>query len=213
MRKILALGVFLIAASLAFAEPIQYSTGLLASWSPLVLDDQTVIMTGTTMSMDSSFAGLGLRAFFDFTYGEVSIGYSGAVTKLNVKVSALGTSMSANVDWAISVVDLRLVGKYPVYFDSFTLFPLIGLEKYLCLSGSEMGVTFTSDDKSDLSPWFLLAGVEGDFKIANQLYVRTQLTAAYNLTSKRRSAYYTGVTYQSSYGWEIQVAAGIGYSF
>jgi hypothetical protein len=213
MRRILVFSIFMLAASFAFAEPIQCSAGMLASWSPLMLNDQTVSSSGSTGSLDYSFATLGIRAFFDFTYGEASIGYSAAVTQMNVKFTVSGSSMSTNVNMSESLVDLRLIGKYPFYFGSNTLFPLAGLQKYFCLGGSLGGTSFSSDDISDFSPWLLLAGVGGDFKVAQQLYIRTELTAAFSLTSKRHDAYYTGVTYQSSYGWEIQLAAGLGYSF
>jgi hypothetical protein len=106
-----------------------------------------------------------------------------------------------------------LVGKYPFRLGSFTLYPLGGIVKVFCLSGSLNSVGFTKDDIGDYSPWLLLAGVGADFELSSKLYIRSELTGAYNLTSKRSAPYYTGATYVSSSGWEIRLSAGIGYTF
>jgi len=211
MRKIFVLGVFLFAASFAFSEPVSF--GLLASWAPLEENYQSVSFLGTPETADYTFETLGVRAFADLTYVEASIGYRAAVTQLSTAVTISGTSIpTVTTSYSINLIDLRLVGKYPFYFASFRVFPLAGVAKDSCLSGSGNGTAFTSDQINSASPWYVLAGVGGDYRINKQLYVRTELTAAYNLTSEQSSSFYTGATYQSSTGWQVQLAAGIGYS-
>jgi hypothetical protein len=120
MKRILVFGVLLISATCAFAQAV--SLGALASFSPVVFDDQTVLVSGTSMSLDYSFSNIGVRVFADFTYGEVSLGFAAPVTQLTMKVSAIPTT----VPFSLSLFDVRLVGKYPFHFGSFTVFPLAG---------------------------------------------------------------------------------------
>ncbi len=209
MRRFFALGVFLLAASFAFAVPV--STGLLVAWAPLEGDYQTVTI-GQTVNVNYTFETLGVRAFVDLTYVEASVGFRAAVTQLNTSVTVLGVTGSTNQDFSDDLLDIRLIGKYPFNLGSFTLFPLAGLVKDFCLSGSVAGIAFSSDSISDSSPWYLEAGVGADVNVAQKLYLRAELSGAYNITSKRSASFYTGSTYQSSSGWQIQFAAGIGYS-
>ena len=133
--------------------------GVLATWSPLEGDYQTVTYLGSTLTDNFAFETLGLKAFVDFTYVEASIGLDTSVTNINETSTYLGTSASENFPFSVTDIDIRVVGKYPFDFGSFSLFPLVGLEKYFALSGSFDNVADTSDQISDNSPWFLMAGV------------------------------------------------------
>ena len=213
--RMLVLCVFLIPVFSAFAEPIKVSAGLLVSWVPLEGDYQTINVSGSTLTDNSTFEALGLEAFLDFTYEEVSIGINGAVTQLNDTQTYQGATTSVNSPFSITDIDIRLIGKYPFDFGSFTLFPLAGLEKYFCLRGSLNNVSYTSDQISDSSPWLLTAGVGVDVTVADKLYVRQELTGSYNLTSRRSTSYYQSFgsgsgSFQSSSGWEIQFSVGLG---
>jgi len=190
------------------------SIGVLASWAPLESLNQTVISSGVSTNIDFSYESLGAKAFVDFTYIEASIGFRAAVTQVTGTISAEGSSLSASTPFSESLIDIRLLGKYPFRFGTFTLFPLLGLAKDFCLSGSVNGVDFSSDDLSDFSPWYLMAGIRGDLNVSKQIYIRADLTAAYNLTSERSQSYYNnlGVTYSGSSGWQVQFEAGIGFS-
>ena len=211
MKKTLTILIFLCVASSGFAVSI--SVGLLATFAPLEYDNQTVLMTGSTASIDYTFETLGERVYVDFAYLEASVAFAACVTQLNTTVTLPDTSAWTSSNFTMDEIEIRLVGRYPFSLGTFTLFPLAGFSKDFCLSGNYDGVAFTSDNISDFSPWFFLAGAGADFKIAPKLYVRTELTVAYNLTSERSASYYTGIPYQSSSGWEIQLAAGAGYSF
>jgi hypothetical protein len=208
MRRIIVLGIFLLAVSFAFAET---SAGVVVTYTPLEGDYQTVLYNGSTLTDNLTFELLGFKAFVDFTYVEASIGLDTSVGNLNESATYLGVSGSQNFPWSVTILNIRLIGKYPFKLGSGALYPLVGLEKYFCLSGSESNVSFTSDEISDASPWWLMVGFGGDTNIAPKIYLRAETTVAYNLTSERSSSYYTGTTYQSSSGWEIQVAFGIGF--
>src|SRR5208283_1465101 len=154
----------------AFAVPV--STGLLVAWAPLEGDYQTVTIAGNAASVNYTFETLGVRAFFDATYVEASVGFRAAVTQLNTSVTVLGVTASTNQDFSDDLLDIRLIGKYPINLGSFTFFPLAGLEKDICLSGSVAGVAFSSDSISDSSPWYIEAGVGADVNVAQKLYLR-----------------------------------------
>ena len=156
---------------------------------------------------------VGAKAFFDFTYGEVSIGYELAADNMYSTATTNGSSKSATVPFSLSSVVIQLLGKYPLKVGGLTLFPLGGFEKFICVSGSSGNVPFTSTDISDYSPLFLMAGAGADVPISKVLYLRAELTGAYSLASKRSDSYYTGVTYVGSSGWEIRFSVGIAYAF
>jgi hypothetical protein len=209
MRRFVVVLVSLLAGSLAFAES---SVGLLVTWTPFEGDCQTMTNSGSTVTENYTFEALGVLAFLDLSYVEASVEFGGTVTNLNWTTTSLVTTTSGNYPFWLTQVDFRLVGRYPFGLgDFFTLFPLVGVEKYFCLSGSLENVVFTNDQKSDYSPWLLVAGVGTDFRFARKSYIRAELSGAYNLTSERSSSFYAGSTYQSSSGWEIQFAAGIGF--
>ena len=65
MKRILVFGAFLLAASFAFTAPV--SMGVLATWSPLEGDYQTVTYLGSTLTDNFAFETLGLKAFVDFS--------------------------------------------------------------------------------------------------------------------------------------------------
>jgi hypothetical protein len=200
------------ASSQTLSRPIKLSAGVLVSVAPLEYNNQTASVSGANTSVDMYHVSVGGKAFFDFAYGEVSLGYGASVGKMFMSASS-GVTTSEYTKFSVSSLDIQLVGKYPFSFGSFALFPLAGLEKYFCLGGSMNGVAFANDDISDYSPWFVLAGVGADITLSRQLFIRTELTGAYNLTSRRSPSSYAGTTYVSSSGWEIKLAAGIGYSF
>jgi hypothetical protein len=214
VRKRILLGVFFLATSLVFAEkPERIGLGFLGSFAPLEGVYQTVAPPDGATNSAYTYETLGARMFFDFVYGEASAAYKAAITQLNTSVTASGTSTSQSVPFSVSVINVRLIGKYPFHLGFLTLFPLIGVAGDFCLSGSLNNASFTNDDKSDLSPWRILAGLGGDFTITQDLFVRIELTCAYDVTSEFATSYYDSVgPYSNSSGWEVEIAAGIGFT-
>jgi hypothetical protein len=221
MKKSMLFAVVISLASFAaYAQPIKISAGAGIAWVPGIFENQTItdsagilFPAGTEVKTDMSYAAFGIRGFLDFTYGLVSIGYRGAVSKMNTKVSVMGISVSADSDFSISQLELRLLGKYPFSFGTFSVFPLVGIESSICLAGKSGTVDFNDKAKSGFSDFSLLFGVGSDIKLSEQLYFRPDFIIGVNLTSKREDAYYTGVTYKSSSGMLVQIGLGIGYNF
>lgn len=192
--------------------PVKLSIGVSATVAPLEYNNQTVTASGIQTSRDMSWVPVGGKAFFDFTYGEASIGYEVAAANMYSKVTASGSSTVTNPQFSLGSIVIQLLAKYPVTAGSFTIFPMAGIESFICLNGSYARVSFVSSDISDYSPTFLIFGVGADFPISKAVYLRTELTGGYNLTSKRSSSYYAGTAYVSSSGWEVRFSAGVGYT-
>jgi len=97
------------------------------------------------MTLDPPYLGGGVYGFFDAEYAQVSVGYfiAGGAWKFDGKysVSVLGMvinegSYSEEMDASFQVVNIGLLGKYPIALSGkFKLFPIAGVEYQLCLSG------------------------------------------------------------------------------
>jgi hypothetical protein len=214
VRKGISLGIFFLATSLVFAEkPDRIGLGFLGSFAPLEGNYQTVTPLDATTNYTYTYETFGARVFFDFIYGEASAAYKAPITQLNTSVTASGTSTSQSIPFLMSVIDIRLVGKYPFHLGFLTLFPLIGVAGDFCLSGKLNNASFTNDDKGNFSPWWIVAGLGGDFTITQDVFVRIELTCAYDVTSEFATSYYDAVgPYSNSSGWEVEIAAGIGFT-
>ena len=219
MKKARILTCFFLAAINISAQSFKLSAGADFSWFPAILENQTMNDTfgtafpaGTEFAFDSSYAAFCLRGFLDFFYGVVSVGYRTAISKVSGKISALGSSMSSDVFFSISILEVRLLGKYPFRVGTMTVFPLLGLESTACFGGKVGTIDFLAQTRADYSDISLLADVGGDFPVSQQVFLRPGLIIGYVLTSKRDNSYYAGVTYVGSSGWLIELGLGIGYT-
>lgn len=209
-KPVVFLAVMLVALNAA-AEGNRTSAGLEVSYLPGVLENQTVNYLGAEMAGDFSFSAASVRAYVDFTYAIISVGYRSAVSDVTVKTSSGGSSVSSTGSFSLSQVELRALGKYPIRLGSFTITPMAGAEYTSSLEGSVDGIAFSSQNKSDYSDFSLLGGMGAEFTVSQSMYVRPSFIVGYSLTSKRGSSYYTGATYVSSSGWEYEAALSLGF--
>jgi hypothetical protein len=211
MKKLLVLSCVLLAAFNLAAQGNRSSAGLEVSYSPGVLENQTFSDAGTEYAFDNSFAAASIRAYADFTYAVLSVGYRAAVSDATVTLSSGGASVSQTGSFSLSQIEFRALGKYPLHLGSFALTPMAGVEYTSCLDGKVEGVSFNSTTKSDFSDFSLLGGLGAEFSVSGSMYIRPSFIVGYSLTSKRNASYYTGVTYVSSSGWEYEAALSIGF--
>jgi hypothetical protein len=121
--------------------------------------------------------GLGGFAFFDVKYMYVSLGFSGGSSK--IKRQGSGTS-DGYYKGSYAAFDISVLGKYPVEFGKFTVFPLLGIDYQIVISQkNENGDDFKGFDglaeASDLSALWFQAGAGADFNITEKLYLRGEL--------------------------------------
>ncbi len=211
MKKLLVLSCVLLVAFNIAAEGNRTSAGIELSYLPGVLENQTVNITGYEAAGDYSFSAAAIRAYADFTYALISMGYRSAVSDVKVTASSSGSSISQTGSFSLNQLELRALGKYPLRLGSFTLTPMAGAEYTACLDGKVEGTPFTSQSKSDYSDLSLLGGLGAEFVVSQSMYIRPAFIVGYSLTSKRNASYYTGVTYVSSSGWEYEAALSIGF--
>jgi len=156
---------------------------------------------GHTMSMkekiEMPYFGGGGYMFLDATYAELSIGFFvGKITpEYAFEVKYDGIKISPPVEavptYTVSSLNLGLFGKYPfVISDSFSFFPLLGIEYQAALSvKDEDGIEYrrmtdgakASGDWSSL--WFKV-GVGTDFSFTESLYLRLDVLYGIRLPSK-----------------------------
>ena len=108
----------------ASALPIRLSAGLLISVTPLEYDNQTTTVSGAKTSKDMYYVPVGARAYFDFTYGEASIGYQTPINQMYIGATTSGVTNVSYANFSTSLLDIQLIGKYPFILGSFTIFPL-----------------------------------------------------------------------------------------
>jgi hypothetical protein len=90
---------------------------------------------------------------------------------------------------------------------------MAGVVRTFCLGGKVGSTILTSEDQDVYSDWLVVVGVGEDIELFKHVFFRTELTAAYCLTSKWPESRDAGITYESSSGFDIRLAAGLGHSF
>jgi hypothetical protein len=105
------------------------------------------------LSLDLGGGGF---AFLDATFAELSVGYAYGRTTVRTKT---GGQTTKDTD-ALSVLDVDLLGKYPVNLGRISLFPLLGVNYQHA---------FSPDDENI---WRLRFGGGMDYKFTEKLYLR-----------------------------------------
>jgi hypothetical protein len=108
-----------------------------------------------TLSLDLGGGGF---AFLDATFAELSVGYAYDRTTIRTET---GGQTSKDSD-ALSVLDVDLLGKYPVNLGKVSLFPLFGVNYQHAFSSGNGNI------------WQLRFGGGMDYKFTGKLYLRGQ---------------------------------------
>jgi len=188
-------------------------------------------------AISTPYTAFGINAFVDATYAEVSIAlvFAGGTWKTEYEdensdgVSSLGEAKTSATEF-----NLGLLAKYPIMLsNAMTLFPAIGFDYEICVSGKSKEddriIWVKWDGKEnrpeagDISRLWFKFGVVGDYALGKQLYLRSELLYGIGLTNKyedyairqiKKSNRYsdeTEVVGQLSHG--LTIKAGIGYKF
>lgn len=168
--------------------------------------------------------GGGFFAFFDITFVEVNVGMLFGRIKQEY---AYGEWSDEAVN--VSYLTLSLYGKYPFYFDGFSLFPMLGIQYDLGLSseiylGSDANGTFTgkyarkklfwdSSERFDyMNRFWIKLGVGADFKFGYVSHLRPSILYGINLGTNYDRKFKENASFVSSYhhGLDIRLAIGFG---
>jgi len=130
--------------------------------------------SGGGESESSNIIGGGFHAFFDATYAMAKVGmFFGGNSEKEEGVTIKTT---------YTYLSLGLLGKYPIDLGSFTLFPMLGFEYNMFLSGKRSAGDLSSKGNrsdlgksSDLDMFILQLGAGAYFNITDKIYLRPSL--------------------------------------
>jgi uncharacterized protein (TIGR02145 family)/uncharacterized repeat protein (TIGR02543 family) len=172
---------------------IVWSIGVGASFAKNAGGGITWERSGETVAMP--YIGYGAHLFFDATYAEISAGYAVGGGKWE---SADVFPQSALPDMQRASVNIGALAKYPVTFGSISLFPLLGADCELSISGKLKAKGYDeypfdgkggADDgkrpnAGALSALWVKFGVGLDAALGQSLYLRAE--ALYGLRGANR---------------------------
>jgi opacity protein-like surface antigen len=131
--------------------------------------------------------GGGFNAFFDATYAMVKVGMFIGGDSREID---WGTGNKVTMKMTYNYFSLGLLGKYPIDLGGFTMFPMLGFEYNMLLSG-EMeagGATETFERSPDNDMYILQLGVGADFNLTDKIYLRPNLLWGIDFRSSERDA-------------------------
>jgi hypothetical protein len=162
---------------------------------------------------------LGAFVFFDATYAEIDAYFAyGFLSEVFVpaleKVKDAPTSRTTAMQFGFS-----LLGKYPIDMGNFTIFPLVGVDYNILLSGTTV-IKYKDGKKEkeplekveDFSQFGFLAGLGGDIKLNGPLFIRLEGLLHIRLPANiYKNEVEDGVKATWGFGPKIKIA--LGYSF
>jgi hypothetical protein len=149
--------------------------------------------TDYSMSSSAQNMSFGGFLFFDATFFELDVNFTYGLLKTTTEVSIGSVSVSTKGDGQVLSLGFSGLFKYPLDLGALNLFPLIGADYNMVLSGkSKIGDTWESwkdgegDDKSTVagnSQLGILGGVGFDFPFSDTLFLRFEGLFHYRLAS------------------------------
>jgi hypothetical protein len=207
-KSISILALLAIIATGAFAQgfppPMSAGGGLLFDWS--FNNGVKTKIEGSRVYMGLNILSLGGFGFFDATYAELDVNFAyGLVTYIadapGFKETDIGNALQ---------LGFSLLGKYPIGLGSFTLFPLLGANYNLVLSGKDPDGRI--DKPMEYSQFGILAGAGLDFPLTSALYLRGE--ALFNLRFPSKLMKDTTDAGDSpTLGMGPRIKIGVGYKF
>ncbi len=186
MKKIFLLLVGLLITASAFAQ-WNISAGPVLYYSPFL---QYESFNNAALGMDYDFSAtfhmLEAGAVLDATYLQVGISvafflggtYSMEGEYLGSPVDISGEDLK---NTSITLLNISLLGKYPIELGSAVFWPAIGFQYSVKLAFEISGTDFT-DTADALDDFYILAGFGVDFPVAENATLSPTAILAYNLT-------------------------------
>jgi hypothetical protein len=168
--------------------------------------------SGMTGSFSNSYTtvGGGGFIFFDATYVELALGFSGGSLSFEGEYELIPNEEATT---SYTAIDISLLGKLPFSLGRFTLFPLAGFDFQYFLS------SFIDEDivehSSHLNTWWFNLGAGLDFALTKNLYLRAE--ALYGIRFHTRwendsmNFFTTDMNINQGHGPTIKI--GLGYRF
>jgi hypothetical protein len=206
-KSISILALLAIMATGAFAQgfppPMSAGGGLLFDWS---FNNGVEASGGYLGIRNLSFGGFG---FFDATYAELDVSF--AYGMINFIIDEPG--FKYNGDGNLLQLGFSLLGKYPISLAAlpFTLFPLLGVDYNLALSGKDPDGTM--DKPMEYSQFGILAGAGLDFPLTSDLYLKGEVLFHLRFASKFMKEDAGSAGASTTFGMGPRIKISVGYRF
>jgi len=193
MKKVLlVLALAMFIAGGAFAQ-LSFSAGVGGNFS--MYNQSYSHPDYDTEKADPVFGG-GFNVFFDATYVTAKVGMFFLSDKEENSEDFGYYKYSYSRETQMTYLSLGILGKFPINLGAFTLFPMVGVEYNMFLSGKYTSSTtmtygasstttsgegtlkradFDDDEKADADMFLLQLGVGADFNIVSGIYLRPTL--------------------------------------
>ena len=189
--------------------PVSISFGGGTSYAGFT-NDQKATSSGVPLEIKQVFSSWGLNAFADITpYVTVSAGLRAGLGNDTLSETDSPDETAAN---NVRSFEFGAEVKYPFAFGGpFSFAPKVGIDDIVYAFGGLGSSSLSSDGKLALSPLSILLGVDLNYELENQMFVRVPLDFGFALNSKLSSAFYSGVTYDSSSVLSFRAGIEIGH--
>jgi hypothetical protein len=118
---------------------------------------------GSDLVFTSTNNGFGIGGFFDATYVEIGLDFIfGSYENYSYIYKMKSTQFG-----------FSLLGKYPFAVKDLTVFPLVGIDYQIFISGEAYGITVSHDDWYDVFSFAVGGGL--DYNLSSKLYLRSEL--------------------------------------
>ena len=199
MKKMILLVALVTIASVAIAQDINISMGLGVNFESLSLNEINIVLDRSVLQKTNR---MGFNAIFDATYVVLGVEYSMSLADPSIRASVAGRrdeGLEASVEQSLadrrsSHLNLSLLAKYPVDRDAAWVFPLIGAEYSINLTGTRNDV-------------YGLVGFGADVEIVDSIFIRHSFLFGWNFTKENAE----GV--DETLGWKFKSGVQVGYSF
>jgi opacity protein-like surface antigen len=205
VKKSISLLVLLaLTAAASFAQTIDLSAGAGGIFSAGLnggVSDGDNKMTLTSLN----FGGF---AFFDATYAELAVSFTGGPWTYKMDLGSLG---SQEVKMSTLALGLSLLGKYPLDLGAVSFFPLLGIDYQLVLSIKDEDGN-VADSPGDYSALWIKLGAGVDYPLTDALYLRGELLYGIGLASKADKDMEQG-DFKANLNHGPTIKIGLGYKF
>jgi hypothetical protein len=171
-------------------------------------------------SVSSDINGFGIGGFFDATYVEIGMDFIFSSYKYTYSRHGYYTE-SGEVEQKLTHFGFSIIGKYPFVLEKLTVFPLLGIDYQIFISGSKNnGDTLSRDDlgyyDDEYDVFSVAVGGGLDYTLVGKLYLRGELLFNFKvLDSKSESmARYDSKENSEAFSlftWGPRVSVGVGY--
>jgi hypothetical protein len=221
MKKLIFIVILVLLAAGAFSQ-INMSAGAQLGFGMLNMGYKGEVDEDNYAQLSQTDTIMGFGAFFDATYVRLALEYAMSIGFSGKTKIVIGGSESEDKynrsdldDYSWSMLNILLLGKYPIALGNFTIWPAAGILYSMTLS-ADFDNDGEADDLSDydINDLYLSVGAGADIDITSQIYVTITALFHWNLTPNPVKDWEETSGFDETYtGYIINAYVGAGYKF